>query len=767
VKNNLFLLFAILFLATNNMFAQEQLVPLRNNAQLIENIKNHDERAVYPPSIYYVMDTLNLPFIDDFSSNKFQEYYYYAHPTNVIATKTIYSFELTPITVVPVNPHPSTLVYSRTRQWDSIYVSPNWTRQVADSFNLSFYTFNNKIYPVSPFVPDSTFKIYLGGIIDTLATSYPPVFQNDSTLIQVNLFTENIEVVTIKNSNLKGLWMDMNRGVNINNTFAINPPTIGVATFDGLTYNGMPYNFSTPSTNGRADYLTSKPLNLSNLNNTPYLSFYWQRKGLGDEPEFADSLILQFRTPALNWETIKVFAGGQGDTIFNKTTIKIDSAFWKVQGFQFRFINRATLSGANDHWHLDYVRLVPNAIDTIFKDLAFADFGNTLLNGYSAVPYTQYTPSLISNSSLNFISNISTSSLNTNYNYVVSDFYGQIINYQFNVGNITFAQNEVNNCQFCGSVLNPLSTANINIPVLSECTEYKVKQWIQPLNLAENIRENDTTVFIQHFSDYFAYDDGSAESGYLLTNPGADMVAQFELTTADNINGMRIFFDPVNDDFTGLEFYIRVWNDTVVLLNGVPFNRPGHVLKEYGPFTPTYINADNKSAYAEYIFDASFALPIGKFYAGIYKENATGINIGFDRNSNNQTKMFFTPVANVWGNTQFEGTYMMRPLFGNCPNGVPSKIEENNIVNSFTIYPNPANDVLNIEVGSACHSCAGRNLIICDLLGNEVMNIKPKYDSETLNFTLSISNLNSGIYFVKIVTSNGEAIGVQKLSIVR
>lgn len=43
-------------------------------------------------------------------------------------------------------------------------------------------------------------------------------------------------------------------------------------------------------------------------------------------------------------------------------------------GFQFRFKNYASLTGNNDHWHIDYVRLDKNrsVTDTSISDIAFS-----------------------------------------------------------------------------------------------------------------------------------------------------------------------------------------------------------------------------------------------------------------------------------------------------------------------------------------------------------------------------------------------------------
>ena len=74
------------------------------------------------------------------------------------------------------------------------------------------------------------------------------------------------------------------------------------------------------------------------------------------------------------------------------------------------------------------------------------------------------------------------------------------------------------------------------------------------------------------------------------------------------------------------------------------------------------------------------------------------------------------------------------------------KINEEN--KELLIYPNPANDFLNIIIPD-CDDCIGK-FIIFDISGKEVY-------SENLNQNsnqISLSEMNSGIYIVKVITNN-------------
>ncbi|MEZ4758373.1 MAG: hypothetical protein R2810_01110 [Flavobacteriales bacterium] len=64
----------------------------------------------------------------------------------------------------------------------------------------------------------------------------------------------------------------------ISRTYPVDPPTIGVATFDGLDRTGFPYPVRCrPTAYGLADRLTSVPIGLSyQVSDSVYLSFFHQ-----------------------------------------------------------------------------------------------------------------------------------------------------------------------------------------------------------------------------------------------------------------------------------------------------------------------------------------------------------------------------------------------------------------------------------------------------------------------------------------------------------
>jgi hypothetical protein len=76
-------------------------------------------------------------------------------------------------------------------------------------------------------------------------------------------------------------------------------------------------------------------------------------------------------------------------------------------------------------------------------------------------------------------------------------------------------------------------------------------------------------------------------------------------------------------------------------------------------------------------------------------------------------------------------------------------------VTGMKIYPNPAGQILNIDLNSA-NEPTGATVLIMDVLGNETMQAKPDFSKGTVS--LNISELASGIYFIKVITDNSTTI---------
>lgn len=75
--------------------------------------------------------------------------------------------------------------------------------------------------------------------------------------------------------------------------------------------------------------------------------------------------------------------------------------------------------------------------------------------------------------------------------------------------------------------------------------------------------------------------------------------------------------------------------------------------------------------------------------------------------------------------------------------------------NTLNVTPNPANTYINID------NAAGSQIFVYNIAGQEVMSVESAEANETLN----VSNLNAGLYIIRVV--NGNEVSTAKVSIVR
>jgi hypothetical protein len=569
------------------------------------------------------------------------------------------------------------------------------------------------------------------------------------------------------------LWQ--NNNVFVNYTYPMAAHTLGVATFDGVNGYGAPYDSACPlGAAYPADTLTSQLIKMGNYNligDSVYFSFYYQPGGygaleqpisVGDFPNPNDTLILEFFN-GQQWNEVWYHLGynpAYNDTEFHYVLIKVQDSQYFINGFQFRFRNYANTSGNFDHWNIDevYMNVNRRLKDTFQYDVAFEYQAPSLLNNYRAMPWEQFTAAdmktsfgvmLRNNDSLCILAN----SINTNY------FYDTIPNF---INGYTSGVDNVQTYVCTGPCNDPaISTppVNANYHPLSGNTTYNFTQYIHPS--PDFDAWNDTLRSQQVFSDYYAYDDGTAEVAYSVipvTGNTAYMAEQFTLNTKDTIVGVYIFFtyDIVNASKNST-FHLALWND-----NG---GSPGTMIHEEDTlYSPKY--GDSLDQFVYYPFHFASGQPdsviSGTFYVGWQQIDGDSINIGADWNDNNQYKIFYNLTPNDaeagWNYCSYPISIMMRPVFaGSNFNTIFAGTQNITEPKPITIYPNPAKD----EVSFSPNLQANTSIKVFAADGRMIL--------ENDHFTgshLSTANLPDGFYIVELKPENGQP-QFQKLLISR
>ncbi len=520
------------------------------------------------------------------------------------------------------------------------------------------------------------------------------------------------------------LWQ--NSDVFINRTLPINPITIGVATFDGLDSLGFPYDISSANSWGLADELTSNIIDLSSVD-TAYFLFYVQAEGLGDQPQLEDSLVLEFLDDSLVWKRVWSI-NGTTTSDFEKKVILIKNNYFLHSNFQFRFKNYATLSGNYDHWHLDYVKidkfLSLNDTNSI-NDVSFVYNNPSFLKRYQEMPWTHYKNNVADEllDTIDILIRNNSSSINVDYKFSVFE-NSNLVNI-FPVGGgwrnySVLDYDSIGNFSHDPPIyLNNNMFSSINLDSASFLVKHIIKT-------ADNNKKNDTLVHFQNFYSHFAYDDGSAEFAYGINSVGGMTAMKFKLNRPDTLRAVQMYFPQMLDSVNLINFDLTIWDDN----NG----KPGNILHTQNVY-PRHSSRDN---FISYNLDSLFQI-IGTFYVGWIQKTTDLLNIGLDKNNISNDNMYYN-VGAGWNNSQFSGSWMIRPVLSSKSILLKSDFKKND----FIVFPNPTYDFSKIYF----NDYRKREIFVYSYHG-KLINKFTTYSKE-----IRINRIKKGIFLVKIFSEN-------------
>lgn len=545
------------------------------------------------------------------------------------------------------------------------------------------------------------------------------------------------------------LWQ--NGGTYVNNTLTIGQPTLNVVTFDGADATGRPYNFASPYAQGNGDTLTSQPIDLSSVKDTStYLSFYVQLRGLGELPDTTDFLRLYFLNQQGEWKKVWDKEGLKPDNNFNYTKLAVEPEYFHPN-FQFRFISYGRLSGQFDMWHLDYVYLNSNrrSPDQFTRDVAYRLPVNSFLKRYTAMPIKQYLARPIAETTDSLKSEIN--NLNDNFNPITLSY---------TVRDIFNNQPYIDLAQLPGNI-----SALSQRPVIFKPTPISFSDTLKRVVLKTqfkvlttdnqgssipgiDLRRNDTISGITELSDYYAYDDGSAESAVYFNRSLGRTAVRFTVNTPDNLSGVRMNIVPIVKDVSGQSITIQVWSSER--------GRPKSILyqKAYKVSYPAQFNQ-----FIEFPFDYGVAVR-DTFYVGWLQIGQDGIPVGLDRNNANEDKIFinsgqewvpYTSFKNDASLAYFQGSLMLRPVLGTLKPTDPVTSIEPTEEAEWEVYPNPTRGTVSWNSGDV------KYIEVYQLNGTRLRS-QPVQPAER---SIDLTQLGDGIYFLRL--SNEKKTVVKKI----
>jgi hypothetical protein len=544
-------------------------------------------------------------------------------------------------------------------------------------------------------------------------------------------------------------WEDEN--VFVNNSFALEPISVGVATLDAIDAKGELY--STNNLPVSSDVLTSRPFDLSPYGQSKEpvnLSFFFQSGGKGEVPEKTDSLILEFYYASdSTWHNIWSIST---DTIspFRQHFEQVPDTFCQT-GFRFRFRNKTSLSpnevtggdGAlsnADCWNIDYIMMNtrPAEEQRSIEDITQVDIPRELLDFYESVPWTHlnYAQSITRNNMRYLIRNLTGDSINVGRSYFIHDLHTGTIEYYDQL----FSKSPPHSLQTWYDPFFAPFTRNDNS---SEGALEVVSYLITP---AAQVKENDTSRIVLNFRNYYAYDDGSPEYGFGISGEstaGAVLACRFRIYQPDTLQALQMLFNKARDHANAdLGFQLCVWKDAGGL--------PGELLyMSTEVFTPG--DDFNLFGFETYKFpdDAKLFITDTSFFAGWKQSTEEFINLGYDVNRNNLNRIFVN-ISGDWfnpGSSLIPGTPMIRAVFGSR-DFVTGNPDIHGTEKTAELFPNPASDILHIRTTGFTLS----HIRMIDLQGRVLLN------EDGDHHEIDVTSLPSGMYLLQLNASDGSFV---------
>ena len=740
--------FLALFFVTSCLVlgAQDQLTPLTSNHLLYKQSAKQELTARgSSDSANYIIDyeILDLPFIDEFSVNRqrppftqlpasLSEYFVIGRCAELLKYKKgLYKFLTTPSKEYTYNPgSPPDYVTITTLTVSSLFSqsdTPNCNTLVQTNF-------------------------------------YPPTimkrFSASGQLLWDSLVYDTvIYCAQIKNYFVKGyLWTD--KHAYINSHLPYMPPSKGVATLDGLNEYGVPYNKDIINAYGLADFLTSAPINLTGKtgNDSIYLSFLIQPQGLGDYPDEKDSIQVEFRDDRGRWNSVWTRRGVKQE--LEKDSLKFTFAaihipdpivpsdpFYFYDKFQFRFKNYATISGNNDHWHIDFVRLDENRNyqDTTLRDFNFVYELPSVLKHHTLLPTQQYRGSI----------DLEDSIIGINHNILQSTLFNsfRLTCFNENTGTI-YGTSGPSPFPAEPLVFHSLKVGSqLNFPSFVVDSNYVTTKIF--FDNGDNFITNDTATTRQFFFNEMAYDDGSAEWAYGLQGLGTKKVAyRYFIPNKDTLAAVKILFSNIDVPVSSLLFNLTIWKKIGM------YGQQEEVIKTISNLKPKYL--DSLNSYVTFGLDEPLEVQ-DTIYVGWIQTDERNLQIGYDVNSSRGFENLFILTNNVWSKSNIAKSRAGSPMIRLILDGI-RKYSTNQVVNSETknnlsrisFYPNPTSQHINFQIKER----RNMDISIYDMMGKLVFQqgLKEGY--------IDVSHLQNGFYFMHL-TAEGQLLQTDKLQIVR
>lgn len=459
---------------------------------------------------------------------------------------------------------------------------------------------------------------------------------------------------------------------------AILPPSLGVVTFDGRTAQGQPYRSDRVDAVGPTDTLTSRSFALSQFSpqDSVFLRFFVQPNGLGEAPDPEDSLWVEVKNDAGNWQSIWRIQGGDIPSTFVPVSLPITQRSWLYDGFQFRFRASGRQSGPFDAWHVDYLFMHARGTSgaQFYPDIAFVETPKSLLKEFRGVPFRSFqrNPNRFWADSLQ----ISVRNLRQFLSFTQATFELEGPNTQ-----LRFTPPDFQNIP--GNRLVQLRFPRPSTWVIPQPGRYTYRVLLDTpesnVLTQPDFSVNDSHAQTLSIQDTWHYDDGSAEGGADIDRRLGQVAQLFKIDGSDTLGGVQIAFSPTFASLVGRSLLVRVWDATP--------QGPGTLLNQ------ELIRLTSDSVWIRFIFKQSILVP-SQFFVGWQRLSDQVVPVGLDKNTIPPADRIWSSTGLAWQPTALPGTLMLRAIMGKLGQVPPSfgTVTQIPVETEVRIFPNPARD---------------------------------------------------------------------------
>jgi hypothetical protein len=280
-----------------------------------------------------------------------------------------------------------------------------------------------------------------------------------------------------------------------------------------------------------------------------------------------------------------------------------------------------------------------------------------------------------------------------------------------------------------------------------DTADFLVKSFFSQTGIESN-SYNDTSFYYQKFRNYYAYDDGSAEAHFALSGSAeVSLAVKYDVKMQDTLRGVQIYFNPSGENIANKLFQLTVWSNIDIATSAET-----ELYREINQKPDSF---DGINAFKTFLFNSTIVVGPGPIWVGFIQNDAQQLfGVGFDRNTDTHDKLVVR-YAGSWVQSNIPGSIMVRPLFGKrIPGvGIDETLAENPV---FSVYPNPAGDKFLLDFENAAQTTYTYS--IYNSLGTIV-----KEQNVSQPGIVDISDLSSGIYFVRLQNEKTKSSSVQKL----